>query len=555
MPNSNPRCGDLLRCRVQNADENELFSLTLGCALDYTRLVATTTSASLGQNENGGLREPHSGSPGRATAFVWIATATLAGAVVMAMELAAFRLYAPYFGNSIYVWGSLISVVMVALSAGYALGGWTADRWPTDAVLYLIILGAGIYQLVIVFVMRAVLLKLWLWGEFSGPVSATLIIFGPPMAGLAMCSPFVIRLLARAGHVGITVGKVFALSTVGSIAGVLGTSFYLVPRFGTRVTLEILCAASLVIGAGGLMMRRKAAVVLVALAGLVFFAHGPKPPATLIYSSESAYNRIRVDDYNGLRMLLLNDPHYFQTLEKLGSQSSGFYLDDFALGPLIVPAKSLLVLGMGAGGSIQASWAVAPALQVDAVEIDPAVVRVGQEFFGLPKNDARLRVHIADARPWLATHAVKRDIVHVDLFQGGPYVPFYLTTVEFFRLVKSRLADEGVLIVNVYDASARRELLNAMGATMREVFPTVEVDSTGKGNHIVFAFARKRTHEEVTEKLRAASGPDWVQKLAAKAAKEIVEFEPQANATVFTDDKAPIEEMTRHMLLESQKTK
>ena len=486
---------------------------------------------------------------------MWIATATLAGAVVMAMELAAFRLYAPYFGNSIYVWGSLISVVMVALSAGYALGGWTADRWPTDAVLYFIILAAGIYQLVIVFVMRAVLLKLWLWGEFAGPVSATLIIFGPPMAGLAMCSPFVIRLLARAGHVGITVGKVFALSTVGSIAGVLGTSFYLVPHFGTRATLEVLCAASLVIGAGGLMMRRKAAVALVVPAGLLFFARGPKPPATLIYSGESAYNRIRVDDYKGLRMLLLNDPRYFQTLEKLGSQSSGFYLDDFALGPLIVPAKNLLVLGMGAGGSIQASWAVAPELQVDAVEIDPAVVRVGHEFFGLPKNDARLRVHIADARPWLAAHAEKRDIVHVDLFQGGPYVPFYLTTVEFFRLVKSRLAEGGVLMVNVYDASARRELLNAMGATLKAVFPTVEVDSTGKGNHIVFAFAQKKMREEVVEKLRAASGPDWVQKLAAKAAKEIAEFEPPANATIFMDDKAPIEEMTRQMLIESQKTK
>jgi MFS family permease len=148
---------------------------------------------------------------------VWITTATLTGAIVMAMELTAFRLYAPYFGNSIYVWGSMISVVMLALAVGYSLGGWIADRWPTDAVLYFLVLGSGVYQLVIVFVSRGVLLKVWHSGDFLGPVLATVIIFAPPMTALAMTSPFVIRLLVRAGHVGITVGKVFALSTAGAL--------------------------------------------------------------------------------------------------------------------------------------------------------------------------------------------------------------------------------------------------------------------------------------------------------------------------------------------------
>lgn len=526
--------------------------------VDYTRAVATTASSAGIKEENrdgasdvvGVTRAP---APPRATAFLWLATAALTGAIVMAMELTAFRLYAPYFGNSIYVWGSLISVVMVALSAGYALGGWMADRWPSDVVLFFLVLGSGVYQLVIVFVMRAVLLKLWLWGEFAGPVSATLIIFGPPMTALAMCSPFVIRLLASAGHVGITVGKVFALSTVGSIAGVLGTSFYLVPRFGTRVTLEILCAASVVIGAGGLLMRKNVASALVILAALLFITPPSAPSPTIIWSGESAYNWIAVLEGKGYRLLALNDAQFFQTIEKVGSRSSGFYLDEFALGPVIVPAKNLLVLGMGAGGSIKASRAVAPDLEVDAVEIDPEVVRVAQEFFALPKNDARLHIHIADARPWLAQHAEKRDIIHIDLFQGGPYVPFYLTTVEFFELVHSRLADRGVLIVNVYDTSKSQELLNAMGATMLRVFPVVCVHSTEGGNHIVFAFREKRTREEIASSLKAGGGPDWVKALATKAANQMVEFAPPKNATIFTDDKAPIEEMTRSMLVESRK--
>lgn len=472
----------------------------------------------------------------------------------MAMELTAFRLYAPYFGNSIYVWGSMISVVMLALAAGYSLGGWIADGRETDAVLYWIVLGSGVYQLLIVFVERTVLLKLWQMGDFTGPSLATIIIFAPPMAALAMTSPFVIKLLARAGHVGITVGRVFALSTAGSIAGVLGTSFYSVPRFGSRMTLEILCGASIFVGAGGLMVRRKSAVLLVLPAALLFVVPAPKPPATLIWSGESAYNRILVLEDKGKRWLVLNDPRFAQTVEMVGGGSSGFYLDEFALGPVIVRAKKLLVLGMGAGGSIQATRAVAPEIEIDTVEIDPEVVRVAGDFFGVPKNDPKLQVHIADARPWLAGSAEnnKFDLVHIDLFQGGPYVPFYLTTVEFFQLVRSRMTEDGVLMVNVYDESVKHELLEAMGATLRAVFPSVEKLSTPGGNHILFAFAEKRNIVETAVRLKEGAGPEWVRELAMKAAGEIVEFAPRAGAVIFTDDRAPVEEMTRKMLVEKR---
>src|SRR5271167_4729489 len=205
--------------------------------VEYTCLVGTSASPQPGQMN----WFSEDGSPSRGKAFLWIGTAAVTGAVVMAMELTAFRLYAPFFGNSIYVWGSMISVVLLAIA--YGLGGWIADRMSSDTVLYSIVLGSGLYQLGIVFVVRAVLFKLWQSGDFLGPVVATVIIFVPPMAALAMTLPFVIRLLARGGHVGHTVGRVFALSTAGSIVGVLVTSFYLVPRFGTRMTMEILCAA------------------------------------------------------------------------------------------------------------------------------------------------------------------------------------------------------------------------------------------------------------------------------------------------------------------------
>jgi predicted membrane-bound spermidine synthase len=492
-------------------------------------------------------------APSGGRAFLWIATATLTGAIVMAMELTAFRLYAPYFGNSIYVWGSMISVVMVALAGGYSLGGWIADRRPTDTILYFIVLGSGVYQLLIVFVERAVLLKLWKMGDFAGPTLATVIIFGPPMMALAMTSPFVIRLLARTGHVGITVGKVFALSTAGSIAGVLGTSFFLVPRFGSRMTLEILCAASILLGVCGLMIRRKVGFLLALPAALLFFVPVPAAPKSVIWSGDSVYNRIVVVGNGDKLALVLNNPRYSQTIEKIGEGSSGFYLDEFALGPVIVPAKKLLVLGMGAGGSIKVSREVAPELEVDAVEIDPEVVRVAVKFFGLPQNDPKLRVHIADARPWLAEYQGKSDLVHVDLFLGGPYVPFYLTTVEFFELVRSRMTEDGLLMVNVYDASAQQELLQAMGATMSRVFPSVERLSTLEGNHILFAFAKERGVAETAARLKIGAGQAWVRELAQKAAEQISEFEPRSETVIFTDDRAPIEEMTRRMLEEGSK--
>lgn len=538
--------------------------MTFSSRVDYTGCVSATTSTdSVRQNaaaESALERAEASATakgavelaPSRAQALVWLATATLTGAIVMAMELTAFRLYAPYFGNSIYVWGSMISVVMLALAVGYSLGGWIADRAATDRALYFVVLGTGLYQLGVVFALQTVLAKFWTWGDFAGPVAATAIIFVLPMTGLAMTSPFVIRLLARAHHVGITAGSVFAVSTAGSIAGVLATSFWLVPRFGTTRTLQILCALSLLIGAAGLMIRRRAAVLLALPAVLLAFSHASRPAPPIIWNEESAYNRIFVYEADGLRWLVLNNNRFFQTIEKIGSANSGFYLDAFALGPLTVPAKNLLVLGMGAGQSIDVTRAVKPEIEVDAVEIDPAVVNVAERFFALPKSDPHVHVHIADARPWLEAQGRKWDLVHVDLFQGGPYVPFYLTTVEFFQLVRSRMAPNGMLMLNVLDKGEKRELLNSIAATLQQVFPSVQCLPSRAGNYILLAFPEKRPLAETMSQLKQGAGPDWVRELAQKAAAGIEELEPRSGTTIFTDDKAPVEEMTRRMLAESR---
>jgi spermidine synthase len=484
--------------------------------------------------------------------FLWLVTATLTGAIIMALELVAFRLYAPYFGYSIYVWGSMISVVMLALAVGYALGGWLADRSNSAAILYFIILGSGLYQLAVILVVRSILRWLWQSGEFFGTAVASLIIFVPTMTALAVTSPFVIRLLARAGHIGVTAGKVYALSTAGSIAGVLATSFFLVPRFGTRMTLQILCALTLVIAGAGLLARSKAALLLLVPAIGVFLVPKLVFAPVVLWTTESAYNWIAVLHKDNMRWLSLNHPAYAQTLHKEGASWSGFYTDDFALGAALTPGRRMLALGMGAGGGILSTLAAAPEMHIDAVEIDPQVVEVAAKFFDLPVGRNNLSVHVADARPWLAAHPQTWDLVQVDLYQGGPYVPFYLATTEFFGEVRSHMSPDALLMVNVYDVSKSQELLMAMGATLGQVFTSVCVIARADGNHVVMAFPRTTPLAELQQRLKEVKGEQAFQQLAHEAADSVAELRPSVGTPVFTDDRAPIEDMTRRTLLARQ---
>ena len=488
--------------------------------------------------------------PGRLAAALRHLTPLVTGAVVMVLELVAFRLYAPYFGYSIYVWGAMISVVMAALAAGYALGGWLADRSQSDRPLYLIILLSGAYQLAVVLTVNSLLPALSRLEGAAGIVLATLVIFGPPMVMLATVAPFVIRLQARAAHVGVTAGKIYALSTVGSIGGVVLTSFFLVPRLGTRATLIAACAATTLVAVAGLAAGVRGRRALLALPCLALLPLAPEAawPEGTIWLSESEYNQVRVVRREGRQLLVLNH-NTVHTVRDLETGWTGYYYDYCALGPALVEGepRRLLVLGMGAGGSLAATRAAAPGIEADAVEIDPQVVEAGKRFFDLQEDGRRLRIHLADARPWLARSADTYDLVHVDLYQGGPYVPFYLATVEFFRSVREHMAEGGVLMLNVMDVGREREVLNSTAATLRRVFPSVLYTEPTRNNFLLFVFPRERTVEDVRSRLGEVNSGDVIEQLARKAAASVKELAPPAGTPVFTDDHAPIEEMTRRM--------
>jgi predicted membrane-bound spermidine synthase len=262
-----------------------------------------------------------------------------------------------------------------------------------------------------------------------------------------------------------------------------------------------------------------------------------------VWTAESAYNLVRVVQLGGHRMLQLNHPSSIHTVREGAGSWTGFYYDYFALGPMLVPAKRALVLGMGGGESIRSMRVSAPSIEIDAVEIDPRVVEAASRFFDVDvSSDPRLRVHVMDARRFLAQDRGTYDLVQLDVYQGGPYVPFHLVTEENFRLARARMSDDALLMMNVYDRSADGALRQRLAATLRRVFPSVRVGQTGAGNFMLFAFTRAASGAPL-----AFPSPRSNAGIGGLALRDV----PVADgAPVFTDDLAPIEEMTRRMLAE-----
>lgn len=474
---------------------------------------------------------------------LWLMAAFLAAAVAMSLEIAAARLLAPYLGSSLQVWGCLISVILGAMAIGYAMGGPVADRSPGDAPMFGAILGSGLYQAGALFLAHPLLRRLARWPDVEATLVAIVALFVLPTALLAAVTPYVIRLAAREG-VGTTAGRVCALGAVGSIAGVLLTSFVLLPQAGTRTTLQGLAALSLVLGILGLLPRRSAAAGLAALA-LPFAPEREFPPRT-VWTGESIYHVVQVVELSGSRRgLVLDQEQSLHTaFDPTGARTYGYW-EDFAVGPLLAEGPRVLALGMGGGASIRAVRSADPEAVIDAVEIDPVVVRVAADQFGVEPGPA-LRIHVADARRFLAASDDGYDVIQMDLFRGGPDIPSHLTTREYFELARNRLSPRGVLMVNVFDLAPGHPLLASLVATLSPSFPSIFVRSHHDANHVLLAFGEPRDLSEVRAELDAP--PPSVSEIAREVSRELRPVLSVPGALVLTDDRAPVERLTRHMM-------
>ncbi len=482
----------------------------------------------------------------RPRVVLWLFATIVAGGVLMSLEMAAVRLFAPYFGYSIYVWGTTICVVMGAMVAGYAVGGRLADRTRAETSLFLAVLSSAAWQLLALWTMRLVLPRLAQTSEIVGVTSAALVIFAPSMIALAATGPILVRLCAEEGTIGRAAGLVYALSTAGSMAGIVATIFWFLPALGTQRTLQLLCGASFLVGAAGVLALGRRRAIGLATAALVapslVLVPGLGWSDDTLWTAESSYNLVRVVQSGGQRLLQLNHPSSIHTVRDAGSIWTGFYYDYLALGPLMVPGRRALVLGMGAGGSIRSMRLTAPEIAIDAVEIDPRVVEAATRWFEVDPADGRLHIHVMDARRFLARDRGTYDLVQLDVYQGGPYVPFHLVTEEFFSLARARMSDDGLLMMNVFDSGKDTPLLVRLAATLRRVFPSVRVGQTDAGNFMLFAFTRVPSTE------RLGNRPAILESNAGVRGLEVREVALTDGAPVFTDDLAPVEEMTRQML-------
>ena len=538
--------------------------------------------------------------PGRFARFdgaAIMAAVFISGAVLLGVEIAASRVLAPFFGNSLYVWGSLIGVVLTGLAVGYWLGGVLADRLPATGLLLGVLGLAGLTVLAIPFVDEAVLEAVVDVdaGPRLNPLLASVILFGPVSVVMACVTPIAVRLRARSlTRVGRTAGRLFSVSTAGSIAGTLATAFFLIPEFGVDQLISLgaaaLFAAVLVVA---LAERRLAAAALAvaATAGAVVAAvslapeqggtlsgaaaqnwsplyrlrgsetvldaRDPRaaiaqPELEVVYSKDTQYHRLSVVEDSDTRYLRFDNSLQSAMYVDDPLRTRFAYTDLFHLSKAYNPeARDILYIGLGAGSSEKRMLADFPEVDLHAVEIDPVVVEVGYDYFAVPRDDPRLEITVGDGRRFLADDDTRWDAIVIDAFFADA-IPFHLVTQEFLQLAQTRLNPGGVVVTNAIGAIAGpgSRLFRSIYRTYRTVFPTVLVhpailtgdDGDETFRNIILVATEQAAPQRVFlaqrwEEIRreAPTAPDLRQAILDRYDALV----PTGDVPVLTDDYAP----------------
>src|SRR5918999_1060350 len=410
-------------------------------------------------------------------------------------EIAAVRLLAPYFGASTIVWANTIGIVLVALSVGYWLGGRLADRHPHMRGLCLLALAA---------------------------------------AGLLALVPFAADPLLDLG--------VEALDSI-SAGAFIGSALLLIPLVGTRRTFLVFALAIAVMAVWGLRPVRRYALAPGAIAVLIALPVGTLKASDtdggrVIHEAETEYQYARVVEYpDGHRTLELNEGQAQHSVYDPDTVLTGDVWDaHLVLGfaGFDEPPRRVAILGNAAGTTSRAYEEFFPETRIDGVEIDGELSEIGRKYFDM--NNRRLHLYHEDARPFLRRIDAEYDQISVDAYRQ-PYIPFYLTTEEFFETVKDRLRPGGVLVVNVGHPEGQDDLEKVLTATMGEVFPNVMRDPMEDTNTLLVASEAPLSADHLRDAARDA--PDGLSGTMLAAASRL---QPGlTGGEVYTDDKAPVE--------------
>ncbi len=493
----------------------------------------------------------------------------------MGAEIAGARLLAPYFGDSTIVWANTIAIVLVALSVGYWLGGKLADRRPRLESLCWTVLGGAVLVTLIPFLARPFLgasvdaFDELAVGVFAGSLIGVLVLLAIPVMIFGAVSPWALRIAIDSSdiqHAGQLAGRLYALSTAGSLFGTLLSAMVTIPLIGTQRTFIVFALAVAMVASIG-VRKWWPAVVPAAVACAAMIPVGTikaSGAGDVIFEAETPHQYIRVVEMDdGERRLELNEGQAIHSIYRSGEYLVGNYWDEHLVLPYTAPPevvagdspgqapwpRRIAILGNAAGTVARAYGHFYPETKVDAVEIDSKVTEVGERYFGL--HNPNMKVFDEDARPWLRAAEPVYDVIMVDAYHQ-PYIPFYMATKEFFELVRDRLAPGGMVMINVGHPESSDALEQNLTATLEEALPNVLRDPVTETNTMLVGSAGRIS----AGNLIAAASP------AAKASGLPFGLRPLARETglriepgfpggeIWTDDHAPVEWLVDLSLLD-----
>jgi spermidine synthase len=469
------------------------------------------------------------------------------GASTLGAEIAATRLLAPFFGASTVVWANTIATVLVALSIGYWLGGRLADRRPhMYGLARWVLVASGLLALVPLIAQPFLDISVRAFDDIDvgaaiGSLVGVLGLVAVPVLLLGAVSPWAIRLsVERVEDAGRAAGSLYALSTLGSLVGTFLAALVLVPLVGTQRTF--LLFAAVVALAAALALPRIHLLVPAAIAALLALPPGltkPSDGARVLEERETEQQYARViEEPDGERRLELNEGQVYHSTWRRDTVLTGNYWDGMLSTPISVlgrPPRSMAILGNGAGTTVRAYEALFPQTEIDGVEIDGELTELGKKWFGL-RERPNVRLHTDDARPFLRRADRRWETIIIDAYRQ-PYIPFYLTTKEFFALVHSRLEPGGAVVINVGHPADSDQLEKMLAAGLRTAFAHVARDPVRDVSTLLVASDR----EPSAQLLRDAI-PDVDPRVRPVLAASALRLAPGlTGGPVFTDDRAPVE--------------
>ncbi len=502
---------------------------------------------------------------------MWISCllAFISSACTLVIELIAGRIMAPYIGVSLYTWTSVIGVVLAGMSCGNFCGGVVADRYASRRTLGLIFIAGGVASLSILVITHAIVGTTFGLSFLPRILLYITAIFFLPSFVLGMVSPVVVKLaLATLEQSGHTVGTIYAFSTIGSLFGTFLTGFYLIAWLGTRTIVWLVAVILLLTGALIAISerpRRTSSVVAIALATTIFAVVGARWAAGRYAAPcdiESNYYCIKVletgQNGHAARMLMLDRLiHSFVVPDDPFALDYGYERAYLNLTQAHAGGRSSMdTLFIGAGGYsfpryIEAAY---PSSTIDVVEIDPAVIAVAHERLGLSPM-SRIRSFNHDARMFLMewTDPKKYDFIYGDAFNDLS-VPYHLTTVEFNRIIASRLKPNGVYLSNIIDKFEGGEFLKAEANALRAVFPHVYLFGRGQAfdpfdrNTYVLMASRAPLNRAALDAMTARDEPSL--RTTPLSVDRFNAYVTSGRAITLTDDFVPVDQLLAKLFVE-----